>query len=95
MSRWVRDPQPGPGRRRVHPNAVVTLQKLSISAGKPAQILEAQTDRLTKKLNVTDEDRVYRSLRRHSDVEQLQGSGIEAEPEGFRRYRRGREKRLA
>ncbi|MCB0931117.1 MAG: LpqN/LpqT family lipoprotein [Mycobacterium sp.] len=36
------------------PNAVVTLQKLSISAGKPAQILEAQTDQLTKKLNVTD-----------------------------------------
>ena len=32
----------------------MTLQKLSISAGKPAQILEAQTDQLTKKLNVTD-----------------------------------------
>lgn len=36
------------------PNAVVTLQKLSTSVGKPAQILEAQNDQLTKKLKVTD-----------------------------------------
>ena len=32
------------------PNAVVTLQKLPITLGKPDAILEAQNDQLTKKL---------------------------------------------
>ena len=36
------------------PNAVVTLQKVSADLGKPDQILQAQTDQLTKKLNITD-----------------------------------------
>jgi hypothetical protein len=36
------------------PNAVVTLQKVSTSVGKPDKILEAQNDQLTKKLKVTD-----------------------------------------
>lgn len=36
------------------PNAVVTLQKISVSAGKPDKILEAQNDQLTQKLKVTD-----------------------------------------
>lgn len=36
------------------PNAVVTLQKVGLDLGKPAQILEAQNDQLTKKLKATD-----------------------------------------
>jgi hypothetical protein len=36
------------------PNAVVTLQKVPISVGKPDMILQAQNDQLTKKLKVTD-----------------------------------------
>ena len=36
------------------PNAVVTLQKTSTDLGKPELILQAQTDQLTKKLNLTD-----------------------------------------
>jgi hypothetical protein len=36
------------------PNAVVTLQKAPTDLGKPEQILQAQTDQLTKKLNLTD-----------------------------------------
>ena len=36
------------------PNAVVTLQKVAGDLGKPDQILQAQQDQLTKKLNLTD-----------------------------------------
>ncbi|MBU3750330.1 MAG: hypothetical protein FGM52_07735 [Mycobacterium sp.] len=36
------------------PNAVVTLQRTSTDLGKPELILQAQTDQLTKKLNLTD-----------------------------------------
>ena len=36
------------------PNAVVTLQKAPTDIGKPDQILQAQTDQLVKKLNLTD-----------------------------------------
>jgi LysM repeat protein len=36
------------------PNAVVTLQRAPTDLGKPEQILQAQTDQLTKKLNLTD-----------------------------------------
>lgn len=36
------------------PNAVVTLQRVNSDLGKPEQILQAQTDQLTKKLNLTD-----------------------------------------
>jgi len=36
------------------PNAVVTLQKVGIDLGKPEQILQAQNEQLTKKLNLTD-----------------------------------------
>lgn len=36
------------------PNAVVTMQKVSADLGKPDQILQAQTDQLTKKLDITD-----------------------------------------
>lgn len=36
------------------PNAVVTLQKVGADAGKPQQILDAQTQTLVKKLKVTD-----------------------------------------
>ena len=36
------------------PNAVVTLQKVGLELGKPAQILEAQNEQLTKKLKATD-----------------------------------------
>ena len=36
------------------PNAVVTLQKLSTSLGKPDAILDAQNEQLSKKLKVTD-----------------------------------------
>lgn len=36
------------------PNAVVTLQKASTDLGKPDQLLQAQTDQLIKKLNLTD-----------------------------------------
>lgn len=36
------------------PNAVVTLQKVAGDIGKPIQILQAQQDQLTKKLNLTD-----------------------------------------
>lgn len=36
------------------PNAVVTLQKVAGDLGKPDQILQAQQEQLTKKLNLTD-----------------------------------------
>ena len=36
------------------PNAVVTLQKVAGDIGKPIQILQAQQDQLTKKLNLKD-----------------------------------------
>lgn len=36
------------------PNAVVTLQRAPADIGKPEQILQAQTDQLTKKLKLTD-----------------------------------------
>jgi hypothetical protein len=36
------------------PNAVVTLQKVAGDLGKPDQILQAQQDQLTKKLNLKD-----------------------------------------
>lgn len=36
------------------PNAVVTLQRAPADIGKPEQILQAQTDQLTKKLSLTD-----------------------------------------
>jgi len=36
------------------PNAVVTLQKVGASLGKPQQILDAQNQQLVKKLKVTD-----------------------------------------
>ncbi len=36
------------------PNAVVTLQRAPTDIGKPEQILQAQTDQLTKKLKLTD-----------------------------------------
>lgn len=36
------------------PNAVVTLQKVAGDIGKPIQILRAQQDQLTKKLNLKD-----------------------------------------
>jgi hypothetical protein len=36
------------------PNAVVTMQKAPSDIGKPDQILQAQTDQLVKKLNLTD-----------------------------------------
>ena len=36
------------------PNAVVTLQKIPVDVGKPEQILAAQNDQLSKKLQVTD-----------------------------------------
>ena len=36
------------------PNAVVTLQKVAVDVGKPEQILQAQNDQLTKKLDLTD-----------------------------------------
>ncbi|MFM9035819.1 MAG: LpqN/LpqT family lipoprotein [Mycobacterium sp.] len=36
------------------PNAVVTMQRVSADLGKPDQILQAQTDQLTQKLNITD-----------------------------------------
>lgn len=36
------------------PNAVVTLQKVAGDIGKPSQILQAQQDQLTKKLNLKD-----------------------------------------
>lgn len=36
------------------PNAVVTLQKISADLGKPDQILQAQLDQLTKKLDIKD-----------------------------------------
>lgn len=36
------------------PNAVVTLQKVALDVGKPEQILAAQNDQLSKKLQVTD-----------------------------------------
>lgn len=36
------------------PNAVVTLQKISKSVGKPDKILQAQNDQLTEKLKVTE-----------------------------------------
>ncbi len=36
------------------PNAVVTLQRAPTDLGKPEQILQAQTDQLTKKLSLTD-----------------------------------------
>lgn len=36
------------------PNAVVTLQKISSTIGKPEQILQAQNDQIAKKLKVTD-----------------------------------------
>ncbi len=36
------------------PNAVVTMQKVSTSVGKPDKILQAQNDQLTQKLKVTD-----------------------------------------
>ena len=37
-----RDPQSRPGGRRLHPNAVVTLQKIGLDVGKPKQILDAR-----------------------------------------------------
>lgn len=36
------------------PNAVVTLQRVAGDLGKPDQILQAQQEQLTKKLNLTD-----------------------------------------
>jgi hypothetical protein len=36
------------------PNAVVTMQKVAGDIGKPMQILQAQQDQLTKKLNLED-----------------------------------------
>jgi len=36
------------------PNAVVTMQKVAGDIGKPMQILQAQQDQLTKKLNLKD-----------------------------------------
>jgi len=36
------------------PNAVVTLQKVSLDVGKPTQILDAQNDQLAKKLKAKD-----------------------------------------
>ncbi len=36
------------------PNAVVTLQKAPSDIGKPDQVLQAQTDQLVKKLDLTD-----------------------------------------
>lgn len=36
------------------PNAVVTLQKISSDLGKPAQLLDAQNEQLSKRLKATD-----------------------------------------